>query len=88
VSKWVTRGKASVMHLDIEVTVLIKEQFDEAIRWLVERHFNFEFDVVEGDSLTPTTYHLRIPDMCWANNLKEFSEVLIKSDYKSDEEGE
>jgi hypothetical protein len=72
------------MHSDVEITVLCKEQFDGAMAWLVENKHAFEFNVTMGDSLTPDEFHLRVPDICWANNLKEFAEVLSKSDYNSD----
>lgn len=83
-SKYTVRGRASVITSDIEIKVFIKEQLYEAIAWLVEKDFCFEYDVTKGDSLNLDVYSIRIPELCWANNLKEFAEVLKQSDFDSD----
>lgn len=83
-SKYTTRNSASVMTFDIEVGMLIPEQLESAVKWLTEHDYSFEWDCVMGDSITPTKYTLRVPSMPWASNLKEFAEVLEKTDYNSD----
>lgn len=70
----------SVITSDIEVSCNSKEQLTEALNWLVEYNYNFEYDV--DQSATPVRYSLRVQQMSWAENLKEFAEVLMKSDLK------
>jgi hypothetical protein len=83
-SKWTTRNRASVIHSSIQVTVLIKEQLEAAIKWCVDNNYDFTWEVNRGDSLTPDEYVLSIEDMSWANNLTEFAKILERSDYESD----
>lgn len=87
-SKFTIRNRASVITSDVEIKVFIKEQLTEAIQWLIERDFCFEYDVTKGDSIQLDVYSIRIPDLCWANNLEELAKVLGRSDYGSDEEKE
>lgn len=72
------------MTFDVEVEVLMREQLMDAVLWLGEHNYSYEWDVVMGDSLTPTVYSLRVPQMSWANNLEAFAAVLCKSDHGSD----
>lgn len=74
-------NRASIMVSDLEVQVLCKEQFKEAIEWLVERDFAFTWHV---EHLTPVVYCLRVEEIHWAHNLVEFAQILEKNDY-SDE---
>lgn len=79
--EYVVRGRASVITSDLEVSCLTTEQLRPAIDWLIARDFCFEYDVVIGDSFTPNKYSIRIPQLVWANNLKEFASVLVQSDH-------
>jgi riboflavin synthase alpha subunit len=64
--------------------VLWKSQLEKAIAWLIEREFEFSWEVKVGDSITPNTYTLTVHDIPWADNLKQFAKVLEKCDFQSD----
>lgn len=83
-SKWTTRNRASVMTFDVEVEVFLREQLMDAVLWLGEHNYSYEWDFVPGDSLTLDKYSLRVQQMCWATNLEEFAKVLKMSDHGSD----
>lgn len=83
-SKYTIRNRASVMTFDIEVAVYMKEQLQEAVQWLTDHDYSFEWDYFPGDSVELDRYSLRVPAMSWANNVAEFAKVLAKSDYESD----
>lgn len=70
-------GKSCITS-DIEVSCHSKEQLAEALAWLVEYNYNFEYDV--DQCAIPVRYSLRVQQMSWASNLKDFAEVLMKSD--------
>jgi hypothetical protein len=83
-SKWTTRSRASVITTNIDITCLMKDQLENAIKWCIERDINFEWSVTSGDSLTPTEYVLSIPSLAWANNLTTLATILEETDYNSD----
>jgi hypothetical protein len=83
-SKWTIRNRASVMTFDIEVVVYMKEQLEEAVAWLVEHNYSYEWDCFMGDSLELDKYSLRVQNFPWASNLEKFAKVLGKSDHGSD----
>jgi hypothetical protein len=83
-SKWTTRNRASVITTNIDITCLMKEQLENAVKWCIERDINFEWSVNSGDGLTPTEYVLSIPSLAWANNLTTLATILEQTDYDSD----
>lgn len=84
-SKWTTRNRASVITSSIEITVLMKEQLEAAVKWCIERDIDFSWETVMGDSIEPNKYILAIDGLPWANNLGMLATILEESDYGSDE---
>lgn len=84
-SKYTIRNRASVMTFDIKVDVFMKEQLENAVKWLVENDYCYEYDVDMGDSISLAKYSLRVQNMPWAKNVEEFANVLSMTDYASDD---
>jgi hypothetical protein len=85
-SKWTTRSRASVITSSIEITVLMKEQLDAAIKWCIGRDIDFSWETISGDSIEPSKYILTIDCLPWAHNLTILATILEASDYGSDDE--
>jgi hypothetical protein len=83
-SKWTIRSRASVITSTIDIQVLMKEQLEPAIKWCIEQDIDFEWEVIHGDSLTPSTYVLSIQSLPWANNLTTLATILEQTDHGSD----
>lgn len=81
----VVRGNAGVIHWNLELVFLSKEQRNLLVNWLSahELDYNFEVETVLGDSITPDKYLVYIIDMCWGSNLVEFGEFLETIDYNA-----
>lgn len=77
----VVRGRASVIHTDLTVTVYWKEQLKPAMDWCIEHDVEFEWEIRKGDSLVPDEFDLTIYNVCWANNLTDLAKVLETCDY-------
>lgn len=81
----VVRGSAGVIHWDLSLRFICKEQRDLFVKFLLEQEINYTFDVevLHGDSATLDVYIVNIEDMSWANNLKVVSKYLEKIDFNS-----
>lgn len=84
----VVRGRASILHTDIEISFYEKHQLDEILVYLVDKGYTFSFEEVMGDSLTLDVYKLYIEDISWANNVTALFKELEKLDYNAGMEGE
>jgi hypothetical protein len=84
-SKWTTQSnRASVITSNIDITVLMKEQLENAVKWCIDQDIDFEWSVEYGDSLTSNQYTLSIPHLLYANHLTTLATVLEQTDYGSD----
>ena len=80
----VIKGKAAVIHWDLDVVFISREQRNLFIKWLSENEIDFDFEVENtlGDSLTPDVFIVSVKDMSWGNNLKNVGKFLKSIDYK------
>ncbi len=82
---WVKKGNASILTFDVKVSCYFPEQLENAVKWLVEQRYSYSWEVERGDSFIADVYSLVIEEMSWAANLKEFAEILEKTDYLYEE---
>ena len=77
------RSRACVIHSDLELRFLSKEQRNLFIHDLIadELSFDFQVETNPGDSLTLAVYTVTINDISWANNLMRIAELADKYDY-------
>lgn len=82
-SQPVIRNRACVIHTDLEITFLSKEQLELfTAEFLKDNEYpNFEIETAPGDSLELTKYTVSIYDTPWANNLTKIAKLLEKYDY-------
>jgi hypothetical protein len=81
-SKPVVQGRASIITSDIKVRVYWKAQLKNAIEWLIEKGYDFEWEILGGATAEPDTYLLTVNNICWASNLVVFAGILESCDYE------
>lgn len=84
----VVRGRASILHTDIEISFYEKHQLDEIFSYLVDNGYSFSFEKEAGDSISLDVYKLYIEDINWANNVTALFKELEKLDYNAGVEEE
>lgn len=78
----VIRNRASIVTTRLEVRVYWNRQLNKVIKYLVDQDMEFEFKIIDGDSVTLTEYILIIPAVHWAENLITLAKILKECDYK------
>lgn len=83
----VVRNRASVVHAELSVKFLSKEQCELFVKDIVskESYPCFSVETVVGDSMTHDEFIVTLEDICWANNLVRISKILEKYDYNGGE---
>lgn len=83
--KYTSHSQASVMHCELIVDALCRQQFRKVVQWLIDEEIRFSFERLgTGDSFKPETYRLTIEDICWAHNVVRIAKKLAKFDYDID----
>lgn len=79
----VVRGRSAIVHWDLYISFLCKEQLAKFIKLMLKEEIDYKISVgiERGDSVTPDIWTLTIHDMSWANNLTRIGTLLEKVDY-------